>query len=292
MATSMTGLGSAEVQLKNSIITAEVKSFNNRFLEVSCRLAPSVAPFEKEIKDLIRQSIQRGKLYLSISIQGDDSEDIGLRVNAQKVRSVRQMLEDLRKTAGLAEAPTLEHYLKFSEILEPTAEQGEGGALWDSVGNAVKLALQNLQSMRDAEGAELSKDMAGRVEAVAGRVDTIEKLAGERIHETHRKMRERVQQLLQDSSLDENRLHFEIAMLADRMDVTEECVRMRSHCELFMRTLQNEKIVGKKLTFLLQEMNREVNTVCSKSNQSEISHIAVEMKEEIEKLREQVQNLE
>ena len=292
MATSMTGLGSAEVQLKNNIITAEVKSFNNRFLEVSCRLAPSVAPFEKEIKDLIRQSIQRGKLYLSISIQGEDSEDIGLRVNGQKVRAVRQMLEDLRKTAGLDEKPSLEHYLKFSEILEPTAEPDEAGLLWDSIRNAVNLALQNLQAMRDEEGAELSKDMSGRVESIAERVNRIEGLAGERIRETHRKMRERVQQLLQDSSLDENRLHLEIALLADRMDVTEECVRMRSHCELFMRTLQNEKMVGKKLTFLLQEMNREVNTVCSKSNHSEISHIAVEMKEEIEKLREQVQNLE
>lgn len=292
MATSMTGLGSAEVQLKNSIITAEVKSFNNRFLEVSCKLAPSVAPFEKEIKDIIRQTIQRGKLYLSISIQGDNSEDIGLRVNGQKVRAVRQMLEDLRKTAGLEETPTLEHYLKFSEILEPTAEQGEAGSLWDSVSGVVNLALKKLQDMREEEGAELSKDMAGRLEAVTGRVDSIERLAGERIHETHRKMRERVQQLLQDSSLDEHRLHLEIAILADRMDVTEECVRMKSHCELFMRTLQTEKTVGKKLTFLLQEMNREVNTVCAKSNHSEISHIAVDMKEEIEKLREQVQNLE
>jgi len=292
MATSMTGLGSAEVPLNNSLITAEIKSFNNRFLEVSCRLAQTVTPFEKEIKDLIRQSIQRGKLYLSISIQGDDPGDIGLCVNERKVRAVRQMLEELRRTAGLDETPTLEHYLKFSEILEPTAEPDEAGALWESVKRVVNLALANLQAMREAEGSALAKDMIARLDCIAGRVGAIEKLAGERIFDMHQKMRERVGQLVKDSSLDENRLHLEIAMLADRMDVTEECVRLRSHCELFTSTLRNDKIVGKKLTFLLQEMNREVNTICAKASHSEISHLAVEMKEEIEKLREQVQNLE
>jgi uncharacterized protein (TIGR00255 family) len=292
MATSMTGLGAAEVPLKNSLITAEVKSFNNRFLEVSCRLTQSVTPFEKEIKDLIRKSVQRGKLYLTISIQGDDPEDIGLRVNTQKVRAVRQMLEELRKTAGLDETPTLEHYLNFSEILEPTAEPDEAEALWESIQRVVNLALANLQTMREEEGSALAKDMIGRLDCIVGRMDTVEKLAGERLPEMHQKMRERVGQLIQDNTLDENRLHLEIALLADRMDVTEECVRLRSHCELFTRTLRNDKIVGKKLTFLLQEMNREVNTVCAKANHSEISHLAVEMKEEIEKLREQVQNLE
>ena len=292
MATSMTGLGSAEVPIKNSLITAEVKSFNNRFLEVSCRLAPPVTPFEKEIKDLVRQSVQRGKLYLSISIQGDNPEDIGLRINPQKVHAIRQLLEELRKTAGISEALTLEHFLKFSEILEPAAEPAEADALWESVKRVVNLALESLQAMREDEGAALASDMAGRVGFLARRVDAIETLAKERVPEAHQKMRERIRQLIQDNNLDENRLHLEIALLADRIDMTEECVRLRSHCELFTRTLQNEKIVGKKLTFLLQEMNREVNTICAKANHSEISHAAMEMKEEIEKLREQMQNLE
>jgi uncharacterized protein (TIGR00255 family) len=292
MATSMTGLGSGEVPFKNSLITAEVKSFNNRFLEVSCRLAPPAAPYEKEIKDLVRLSVQRGKLYLGISIQGDNPEDIGLRINPQKVHAIRQILEELRKTAGIGEALTLDHYLKFSEILEPTAEAAEGDSLWESVKRAVNLALENLQTMREDEGAALASDITGRVEFLARRVDSIEALAKERVPEAHQKMRERIHQLIQDSNLDENRLHLEIALLADRIDMTEECVRLRSHCELFTRTLRNEKIIGKKLTFLLQEMNREVNTICAKANHSEISHAAVEMKEEIEKLREQVQNLE
>jgi uncharacterized protein (TIGR00255 family) len=292
MATSMTGIGAAEIPYKNSLITTEVKSFNNRFLEVSCRLAQSITPFEKEIKDLIRQSVQRGKLYLGISIQGDNPEDIGLCVNAQKVHAIQRLLEELQKTTGIKEPLTIEHFLKFSEILEPTAEPDEAEALWESVKQAVNLALDNLRTMREAEGAVLASDMSVRVELLMKRVDTIETIAKERIPEAHQKMRDRVRQLVQDNTLDENRLHFEIAMLADRMDLTEECVRMKSHCELFMRTLLKEKTVGKKLTFLLQEMNREVNTVCAKASHPEISHIAVEMKEEIEKLREQVQNLE
>jgi uncharacterized protein (TIGR00255 family) len=146
--------------------------------------------------------------------------------------------------------------------------------------------------MREEEGAVLTEDMNQRATLLQKRVEEIEGISKKRVPEAYQRMRERVLQMIQEIELDENRLHLEIALLSDRMDVTEECVRLKSHCQLFVQTLKKEKTIGKKLTFLLQEMNREVNTICAKANDAEIGHLAVEMKEEIEKLREQVQNIE
>jgi uncharacterized protein (TIGR00255 family) len=292
MAASMTGLGAAEAPYNQSIIAADIKSFNNRFLEISCRLSPSLMPFEKEIKDLIRKSVHRGKLYVNVSIQGDRPEDFGLRINASKVRAIQLLLQELRRTTGLREKLTLEHYLKFTEILEPDSRPEDAEALWETVRSAVSAALDRLQSMRKQEGEALAADLLERTRRLAEGVDSLEALSKRRIPEVYGRMRDRIRQLTEDKELDENRMHQEIALLSDRMDVTEECVRMRSHCVLFDRTFREDRAVGKKLTFLLQEMNREVNTICAKANDAEISHSAVAMKEEIEKMREQSQNLE
>jgi len=259
---------------------------------MSCRLSPSLTPFEKEIKDLIRQSVQRGKLYVNVTLQGEKPEDLGLRINSSKVKAIQLLLQELRRTAGIREKLTLDHYLRFTEILEPDARADVVEALWETVRSAVSLALERLHTMRKQEGESLAADLLERTRGLNAGVDLLEVLAKRRMPEAYNRMRDRVRQLLQDPGLDENRLHQEIALLSDRMDVTEECVRMKSHCSLFEKTLREDRAVGKKLTFLLQEMNREVNTICSKANDAEISHSAVAMKEEIEKMREQSQNLE
>jgi uncharacterized protein (TIGR00255 family) len=292
MAASMTGLGASEVPYNQSIIAADIKSFNNRFLEISCRLSPVLMPFEKEIKDLIRKFVHRGKLYVNVSIQGDRPEDFGLRINESKVRAIQLLLQELRRATGLREKLTLEHYLKFTEILEPDSRPEAAEALWETVRSAVSAALDRLQTMRKQEGEALSADLLERTRRLAEGVDALDALSKRRMPELYGRMRDRIRQLTEDKDLDENRMHQEIALLSDRMDVTEECVRMRSHCALFERTFREDQAVGKKLTFLLQEMNREVNTICAKANDAEISHAAVAMKEEIEKMREQSQNLE
>ncbi|MBN2200740.1 YicC family protein [bacterium] len=292
MTASMTGLGASEVHYNQSVVVVDIKSFNNRFLEISCRLSPSLTPFEKEIKDLIRKSVDRGKLYVNVSLQGEKPEDLGLCINASKVRAIQLLLQELRKAAGLREKLTLEHYLKFTEILEPDSKPETAEALWETLRKAVSAALDRLQAMRRQEGGALAADLLERTRRLYEGVDSLEALSKQRLPEIYGRMRDRVRQLTEDKDLDENRMHQEIALLSDRMDVTEECVRMRSHCALFERTLGEDRAVGKKLTFLLQEMNREVNTICSKANDAEISHSAVAMKEEIEKMREQSQNLE
>jgi uncharacterized protein (TIGR00255 family) len=292
MASSMTGLGTGEIAFQKNTISVEVKSFNNRYLEVSLRLVPQFVPFEREIKELVRKHVQRGKLYLSVSLSGDNPGQVGLRVNSDKVKAVHRLLRQVQKTAGTRETLKLDHYLKFSEILEPDGNFTADEELWNSVRQAVEKALVQLKAMRDQEGAILAVDLASRIRVLEDRVGTIETLAKERAPETLKRMRERLQQLVQDAEIDENRLLLEIALLSDRMDITEECVRLRSHAEVFLGALDRDSGVGKKLTFLLQEMNREVNTICAKASSADISHLAVDMKDEIEKLREQVQNLE
>jgi uncharacterized protein (TIGR00255 family) len=292
MASSMTGLGTAEIQFNNTTIIAELKSFNNRYLELSCRLAAPLVQYEREIRDLVRQHLQRGKLYINIAMQNNHENGVGLRVNTEKVKAIHQLLRQVQKTAGTREKLKLEHYLKFSEILESSAVSEPDEALWLAVEELLNKALFNLKRMRDQEGAILARDLIQRIRFMEQQVGAIETLVKDRMPEVMQKLRERLKQLLQETDIDENRVLLEIALLTDRMDVTEECVRLKSHAELFIDTVERESAVGKKLTFLLQEMNREVNTICAKASHAEISHLAVAMKDEIEKLREQVQNLE
>jgi uncharacterized protein (TIGR00255 family) len=292
MAASMTGMGSAEIRHGGSTIVAEIKSVNNRFLEVSCRITPLLSMYEKDIRELIRGGVRRGKVFVTVTIQGESGETLGLKVDDRTVQAIRSLLNDLRKRAGIREQLKLDHFLKFSEVFEARGGNRELEQLWLGVRKSLVSALEKLKTMRLQEGRALSRDIHQRIQSLNGHVHTIEKLSKSSIQETHKRTVERVRQIARDVQLDKDRLYTELALLADKLDVTEECVRLRSHHELFARALKEEDEVGKKLTFLLQEMNREVNTISAKSNHLEIGHLVVRMKEEIEKLREQVQNLE
>lgn len=293
MIKSMTGLGIGEFQNREITYNVEIKSVNNRFLEISARFPGSVSHYENELRELIRKRIGRGKLYITVSIQqADGCETAGLRVVPEKARLIRDLLLHLKEETGISEEVSLDHILKFSEVFEAGDGNTEDEEHWNGVRKALEDAVENLDLMRQQEGGLLAGDLRDRIQKINGLVGSIEKLAKDNVKEKHRKLEERVRQLLAQHEIDEERLFTEIAILSDKLDVTEECVRLRSHNQLFTETLENGQAVGKKLNFLLQEMNREVNTISSKASHVEISHIVVEMKEEIEKLREQVQNLE
>lgn len=292
MAASMTGIGAAEIRYGDATISAEIKSVNNRFLEVSCRMTPLLSVYEKDIRELIRESIHRGKLYVTVTIHGETDGALGLKVDDQTVVTIRTLLQNLRKKAGIREPLKLDHFLKFSEIFETKGETKELEQMWKELRATLVLALEKLKIMRNQEGKALVSDITMRVQNLENLVDVVEKLSRESIPETYGRMVDRLRHVARDIELDEDRIYTELALLSDRLDVTEECVRLRSHHQLFFKTLKNEDVVGKKLMFLLQEMNREVNTISAKSNHTEISHLVVLMKEEVEKLREQVQNLE
>ena len=292
MASSMTGLGLGEVQKNGIVATVELRSVNNRFLEISCKMPSFLSHYEAEVKEIIRTKLKRGKVYATISVQGETNEILGIRVAPRMILATRHLLDELRKTAGVKEELKLEHFLKFSEIFESTKEPEGAEKTWDYVKDALKEALADLKEMRDREGEVLAQDILGRIQILEEHVAAIEKITEVNLPDAYKRMVERVSKLIKDREIDQERLNTEIVLMADKMDITEECVRLRSHNQLFFQILQQEPVVGKKLNFLLQEMNREANTISSKAINAEISHHVVEMKEEIEKLREQVQNLE
>lgn len=288
----MTGLGVGETKFGNQVITVEIRSVNNRFLEVSSRLPTGLSNYEQTVKEIIRKTIHRGKLYVNINLQGNQNGYAKLKISSEAVTSVRQLLETLRQESGINEPLTLDHFLQYSEIFEPQEKIDNADEQWLNIQKTLDLALENLCQMRIQEGKSLVEDIFQRLAELESAVEKVSRIAEQNIPDTHQKMVERVKKLVRDESLDESRLYTEITIMADKLDITEECVRLNSHHRLFRDILENEQIVGKKLNFLLQEMNREVNTISSKANNSEISHLVVTMKEEIEKLREQAQNLE
>ncbi|MBN1895505.1 YicC family protein [bacterium] len=292
MAHSMTGIGVGEFRDGGTVYTVEIRSVNNRFLDISCRLPNLLIPFEGEIKELIRDRVQRGKIYVTVGLSESDNGAPEIKASPEKIRSVSRWLEEIRVAAGIRDPIRLEHLLQFSEILQPASEGPAEPHTWEGMKRALVAALDAFQAMRAREAGILIDDIRLRVRNLEAHMAAIESLAKDHVVQVHAKWRERVREMLKPGEIPEDRAYAELAMLADRMDITEECIRMRSHIQVFQETISGEKAVGKKLTFLLQEMNREGNTIGSKACSAAISQQVVLIKDELEKIREQAQNLE
>ncbi|MEK6566436.1 MAG: YicC/YloC family endoribonuclease [Bacteroidota bacterium] len=289
----MTGFGRAEVTKQGISAMVEVRSVNSRFLEVGTRLPRSLAQREKDVKDVVRARLNRGSLNVTVKVEKNLNGTAPLKVNTSAAKSYFRLLNDLRKAVKLKEKVKLEHLLNFSEVLEAGEEPGSDEQEWSVVEEALQEALKQLDEMRRKEGQELSKDLEKRVRWMDETINQIEKMSADRVPEEKKRLQERVTQLLADKSvIDQNRLELEVALLADKLDVTEECVRYRSHNKFFLEALKGKDSAGRKLNFLVQEMNREANTIGSKANEAALAHVVVKLKEELEKIREQLQNLE
>lgn len=290
---SMTGYGRAEVNRKGISCAVEARSINSRYLEVVSRLPRTLSHRENDLKELVRSLVSRGKVSLSISVDREQNGELPLSINAGAARSYYKLLTQLRKTVKIKEQIKLEHLLKFSEVLESTDASESDETEWEIVRDAVRESLESMNTMRLNEGRELGRDLENRIAWMAKAIDEIEARAKERIPEERKRLLERISQLAADKVLiDQNRLELEIILLADRLDVTEECVRFRSHNKFFLEAMEGAESAGRKLSFLIQEMNREANTIGSKSNDASIAHTIVRLKEELEKIREQLQNIE
>ncbi len=293
MIASMTGFGRAEVTKQGISAMVEVRSVNSRFLEVGTRLPRSLSQREKDVKDVVRARLNRGSLNVTVKVEKNLNGTAPLKVNTSAAKSYFRLLNDLRKAVKLKEKVKLEHLLNFSEVLEAGEEPGSDEQEWSVVEEALQEALKQLDEMRRKEGQELSKDLEKRVRWMDETINQIEKMSADRVPEEKKRLQERVTQLLADKSvIDQNRLELEVALLADKLDVTEECVRYRSHNKFFLEALKGKDSAGRKLNFLVQEMNREANTIGSKANEAALAHVVVKLKEELEKIREQLQNLE
>ncbi len=293
MVTSMTGFGRAEVSKKGLTVSAEVRSVNSRYLDLTLRLPRSLSQREKEVKDIVRTFLNRGNLNVTVKLAYDSDGVVPLKVNKAAAKSYYKLLNEVRKAVKLREKVKLEHLLTFSEVLEPVEEE-EGDELeWELAQETIRQALENLNAMRAQEGSELVKDLEKRVHWMNETLNDVERLSKARIPEERKNLHERIAQLIEDKFvIDQNRLELEIALIVDKLDVTEECVRYRSHNKFFLEALQKNEAAGRKLNFLVQEMNREANTIGSKSNDATLAYLVVGLKEELEKIREQIQNIE
>jgi uncharacterized protein (TIGR00255 family) len=287
---SMTGYGKSSSSKNKISAEVEIKSVNSRFFEISLKLPSILSTYDYEIRELIKTKVQRGKLNIVIHFKKNGIEN-GVSVDADKLKAQLTLIKKVKKDAGIKEDVKLEHLLNSKEIFT-TSDSEISKAELDIVKLALIKALDKLIQMKKKEGAELSKDFSNRVENISKKVSEIEKDYKKSIEDYHNKLKQRIQELMGNAEIDKERLHLELALIADRADITEECVRLKSHLKFFKESLKNEKEPGKKLNFLCQEMNRETNTISSKSIATSIIHSSVLIKEEIEKIREQLQNIE
>jgi uncharacterized protein (TIGR00255 family) len=288
----MTGFGRGEASRDGIAVSVELRTVNNRFLEVTTRLPRSLGLRENDVKELIRRRISRGKVNVIANVEREGTGAPGLEINTAAARSYYRLLMQLRKTLKLKETVKLEHMLQFSEIFEQKDNGETDEKEWNVLQESLEAALVSLAEMRRAEGGELERDFRARIGLLEERLGQVERLSAEQVPAERIRLRERVAALIEKTAIDEGRLEMELALMADRLDVTEECVRFRSHNKFFLEALALPEPAGRKLNFLIQEMNREANTIGSKSSATEIAHVVVSMKEELEKIREQLQNIE
>jgi uncharacterized protein (TIGR00255 family) len=292
MMTSMTGYGHGEAMSGGIAVAVELRSVNGRYLEVVTRLPRSMALRENDLRELVRRKLLRGKVTLTVSIERGADGMAPLKLNGASAKAYYKLLNDLRKAVRLKQTVRLEHLLQFSDIFEPQEFENTDEKEWEVTRAALEKALDVLLVMRGKEGEELQKDFDVRLGLLSGLVDRIEQLSKEQIPHERERLRERIAQILEREPVDEGRLEMELAILAEKLDVTEECVRFRSHVTFFRQSMASSEAAGRKLNFLIQEMNREVNTMGSKSSDTAIAHLVVQGKEELEKIREQLQNIE
>jgi len=292
MIVSMTGYGKASRNLKNQIINAELKSVNSKYLEIASRLPSILMDKEAEIKELVGKSISRGKIYLSVVVENKSENEISLRIQPEIVKDYYSLLNQIKKTINLKEEIKIEHLLRFSEIFKADNNE-ELKDYWEDIKKVILLGIKDLYSMKLREGKILEKDIIKRINLIDNRLSTVAKMSNRNIKNAKKKLEDKVLSILNDKTvIDSNRLEFELVMLSDKMDITEEVIRAKSHLEYFKKNMKEAELSGRRLNFLVQEINREINTIASKSSSSEISQAVVEMKEELEKVKEQLQNVE
>ena len=291
MIRSMTGFGRSEIQREGILLVTEIRSVNNKFCDISLRLPKWLTHFEPKVRTLVQHKIQRGKLSVSVTWNGDGS-DLALCLDEDVADRYVGLLKALKERYKLSGEITLQTLVSFPDLLSPEKGPATDENSWRLVEDGVEKALDDVISMKEAEGKALSEDLRPRVDVLVRYVENIENRAPVRVNEAKDKLKARLCELLDRGDIPEERLAMEIVVFADKLDCTEECVRLRAHARQFAALIEGRELAGRKLNFLLQEMNREANTIGAKAADVGIVSEVINIKDEIEKLREQVQNVE
>jgi uncharacterized protein (TIGR00255 family) len=285
----MTGFGTAEAVVEGRRLRVEIRTVNHRWLNASIRVPNDLAAMESPLRELLRQRIGRGHVTVNLSWI-DSAAELGARIDHEKAAAVAEALRELRDRLQLGGEITTEQVLRFPEVLGTA--RTEAAVAWDDVVPVVEAAISACTAEREREGSQLAGEIATRLDAIERRMEAVATLLPVRIERELARLRESVRELLSGVDAEPGRLAQEIAILADRVDVTEEMVRLGAHLGAARMALAGAGPVGKSLGFLAQEIGREVNTIGSKANDAAIAHEVVAMKGELEKIREQLENLE
>lgn len=293
MITSMTGFGRGEASSDGISVTVELKTVNSRYLDISLRLPQIIQEHELKLKELLQDYLNRGKVNVNIRIDKADTGEPEVTFNENLARGYKEMLNKLRDAANIEQSVSLRDLMQFNDLFEAREEDEETRQeVWKLTQKAAKQAAESLRKMRRKEGGQLEKDLLQRVNHIEEMLNIVKKKTDGRAAETKEQLLKRINDLIDSDKIDDDRLEMEVAVLVDKMDITEEIVRTQSHVKYFREAVKNEESVGRRLNFLSQEINREINTIGSKANDSEISQYVVQAKESLEQIREQVQNVE
>ncbi|PKN17465.1 MAG: YicC family protein [Deltaproteobacteria bacterium HGW-Deltaproteobacteria-6] len=292
MIKSMTGYGRVEALCDGRNIVVEAKSVNHRFLEIGLRTPALLYPLEMEYKKKIGERFKRGRIDVSIRLEGEGAEPSRVNLNMEVARDYFGVLTRLRNEFDIQEPVSLKNLTSFRDIFTPPTETQLDAGFLDQVEKTLQEALSMLVNMRQDEGIALFSDMQMRLRSIQETMETIRLRAPQVVLEYQKRLSDRIKELTAGFEMDAARLAQEVAIMADRCDITEEIVRMQSHIGQFEALLQSDEAEGRKIDFLLQEMNREINTIGSKGNDVEIARQVIDAKSELGKLREQAQNIE
>lgn len=289
---SMTGYGLFEKRSDDFYIKVEMKSVNNRYLDINMRMSNSLIYTEESVKSLIKGKIKRGKVDVFINFECLNSEDVKIDVDYKLLNKYIIISKDLEKNFGVKSDISFLELMRDPNIFKSQKDDFEVDLVKKEILEVAEKSLNNLVVSRQIEGKEIKKDFKKKLSEIKKLTDFVEKRAPITLKENEERLRNRISEYLDATKIDESRILTEIAIILDKLSIDEEITRLKIHIDNFNDIIESEESIGRKLDFLIQEMNREVNTIGSKSNDIEITNTVVKLKSEIEKLREQVQNVE
>lgn len=289
----MTGFGRGEHSDELYNLKIEIKAVNHRYNDITVKMPRHISYLEEKVKKIIKEEINRGKIDCYINLEYINQSSTEIKVDIELAKSYKLALEELSNELNLKDDIKLNNILNISDIIKTERKELDEDTIWNSLKEALDIALRDIMTMKTAEGESLKEDMTMRLKFIEKIILNIEKRSPVVVEEYRDKLHERIKSLLdKDVNIDEDRIAYEVVFFADKSNIDEEIVRLKSHISQFMNILEESDAIGRKLDFLIQEMNREINTIGSKANDMMISQDVVEVKAEIEKIREQVQNVE
>ena len=289
---SMTGYGRGEAVLHDRTITVEVRAVNNRYLDCAVKIPRLYVFAEEAIKAQVQSQVGRGKVDVFVTIDATAADKVAVTLNRPVADGYYAALNQMRETYDLAEPVSLSLLSRFPDVFLVEKEQGDADVIAGDILQVLSQALTDFNAMRAREGAKLADDVRAKAGTIASLVTQVEQRSPETVAAYREKLRQRMEEVLENTQIDESRILTEAALFADKVAVDEETVRLRSHLAQLEEMLQAEGPIGRKLDFLIQEFNREANTIGSKCSDVALSRVVVDLKGEIEKIREQVQNIE